>query len=253
MTTKFKTGLWATLMALMMFVGYKVRPAAPTSLPAAGQTTLATTGPLVVTKDGGAYFVTSPITTALQFVSPAAAGGSKIANIVKAVASQPTGLKLAEAAGAALVVTKAVEVIHNQLAPNESARPTDNTSGASPRSDEKDTGIGPVSARVANRFIVGLSIQGGVAATLDHATGFVVGAQWLKRGTTDDPRHLRWAFLTPVFFGAPNVHEVGLLPFSWNLATAIPHQPLTNLWVSPYVGGNPRHPSRVGVTLTATF
>jgi hypothetical protein len=51
-----------------------------------------------------------------------------------------------------------------------------------------------------------------------------------------------------------DVKEPGLLPFSFNLGR-IPHQPLTNLWVSPYLGVDVfgRSLSRVGVVFSATF
>lgn len=111
-----------------------------------------------------------------------------------------------------------------------------------------------------SRWLVGLNVQGGVVATTGHATGYVAGVQWLKRGTDNTPGHLRYALASPVFFGAPNVKELGLLPVSVNVATLVPHQPFTNLWVSPYVSLDwstisPQGATlkRVGVALTATF
>lgn len=111
-----------------------------------------------------------------------------------------------------------------------------------------------------SRWLVGLNVQGGVVATTGHATGYVAGVQWLKRGTDNTPGHLRYALASPVFFGAPNVKELGLLPVSVNVATLVPHQPFTNLWLSPYVsldwsslGPQGATLKRVGVALTATF
>lgn len=110
------------------------------------------------------------------------------------------------------------------------------------------------------RLIVGTNVQGGVVGTLDHATGYIVALQWLKFGTSNDPRNLRFAFASPAFYAAPNVHELGLLPVSVNVAELVPHQPFTNIWVSPYVSIywqslTPQGATikRVGVAFTATF
>lgn len=107
--------------------------------------------------------------------------------------------------------------------------------------------------------LFGFNVQAGVVAAPGHGTGYVVGLQWLKRGRTDNPKDLTLAFLTPVGFFAPNEHQLGLLPLSVNVANLVPHQPLTNLWLSPYLGFAPGSTlsagtiNRVGVALTATF
>jgi hypothetical protein len=110
------------------------------------------------------------------------------------------------------------------------------------------------------RLIVGTNVQGGIVGTMDHATGYIVALQWLKVGRTNDPRNLRFAFASPAFYAAPNVHELGLLPISVNVAELVPHQPFTNIWVSPYVSIywqtlSPQGAAikRVGLALTATF
>lgn len=124
--------------------------------------------------------------------------------------------------------------------------------------DSASPSTAPVSTR--RHLIVGTNIQGGVVGTLDHATGYVVALQWLKVGTSNDPRNLRFAFASPAFYAAPNVHELGLLPISVNVAELVPHQPFTNIWVSPYVSIywqslTPQGATikRVGVAFTATF
>lgn len=111
-----------------------------------------------------------------------------------------------------------------------------------------------------SRLLKGINIQAGVVAVSGHATGYVAALQWLKYGTTNDPRHLRYAFASPAYFFAPNIHELGLLPISVNVASLVPHQPLTNVWVSPYVsvnlaalGSQRVDLKRIGISLTATF
>lgn len=109
------------------------------------------------------------------------------------------------------------------------------------------------------RWLLGFNVQAGVVASPGHGTGYVVGLQWLKRGRADNPKDLKLALMTPVGYFAPNDHQVGLLPFSINVANLVPHQPTTNVWVSPYVGFAPGSTlqagtiNRVGIAVTATF
>lgn len=105
-----------------------------------------------------------------------------------------------------------------------------------------------------------LNVQAGVVLAQDtgsRTTGGMVGLQWLKRGRTKAPEDLKWAALTPVISigqntGSNSNAEFGLLPLSLNLGS-IPHQPFTNLWVSPYVGTKGLSISRLGLSISATF
>lgn len=119
-----------------------------------------------------------------------------------------------------------------------------------PITDAKTTSIIIVPA---DHLYVHLNIQAGVAVTND-VNGAVIGAQWLKRGKTHAPADTRYAFATPVLFVASGVTEAGILPVSINVGT-LPHQPFTNIWLSPYVGIsiNTRSVSRVGIAFSATF
>lgn len=91
-----------------------------------------------------------------------------------------------------------------------------------------------------------LNVQAGLGVT--DTKGGVFGVQWLKRGTSNAPGDIRWAAATPVWFVSNGTGEPGLLPVSFNLGT-LPHQPFTNLWLSPYVNLK----SKFGVVLSATF
>jgi hypothetical protein len=97
-----------------------------------------------------------------------------------------------------------------------------------------------------------LNIQGGLTWT--GAVGGVAGLQWMKRGRTHAPGDTAIAILTPVIRLSQLNPEFGILPVSWNLGT-LPHQPFTNVWISPYVGisAASQSVSRIGVALTATF
>lgn len=82
----------------------------------------------------------------------------------------------------------------------------------------------------------------GVATNLKGVAGipktqaFLIGVQWLQHGSTTAPADTKWALLSPVYVHTSGTNgEVGILPISLNLA-AIPHLPVTNVWVSPYVG-----------------
>jgi hypothetical protein len=102
------------------------------------------------------------------------------------------------------------------------------------------------------------AIQAGLSTTKDTksqtVTGGIVGLQWLKKGRTSSAEDTTLAALTPVLFVAKDVTEVGVLPISFNLG-AIKHQPLKDLWLSPYVGfdWSTRNLTRLGIGLTATF
>lgn len=104
----------------------------------------------------------------------------------------------------------------------------------------------------AMKWYTKLNVQGGAA--LGPNNGALLGLQWLKRGTSQAPNDTRWAVATPVIFASQDINEAGMLPLSFNLGT-VPHQPFTNIWLSPYVGINVagRTFSRFGFAVTATF
>ena len=86
-------------------------------------------------------------------------------------------------------------------------------------------------------WMVHANVQGGIAAGLDstgtETTGATVGFQWFKHGSTTATQDISYAILTPVILLAPKVVDAGLAPVQFNLGT-LPHQPFTNLWVSPF-------------------
>lgn len=81
-------------------------------------------------------------------------------------------------------------------------------------------------------FMIGLRLHAGAAWDGDKT--FLVGASWLQRGRTWDPKDSRWSFLAPAVTGK----GFALLPASFNLGT-LPHQPTSNIWIGPLVGLGP--------------
>lgn len=82
-------------------------------------------------------------------------------------------------------------------------------------------------------FYTKLTVQGGVGYT-DGQRVFVL-TPWLKRGRSTATEDTRWAFASPAIILSSQQQAVGLAPVSFNLGS-LPRQPLTNLWVSPFVG-----------------
>jgi hypothetical protein len=108
----------------------------------------------------------------------------------------------------------------------------------------------------------GLSIQGGLyvgrsaidfqsTATGVTSKGGLVGVQWLKKGKTFAAEDSTLSLLTPVAAFNGSTIDIGLFPGSINLGQ-IPHQPLKDLWLSPYIGTGTQH-KVVGFSLTSTF
>lgn len=93
-------------------------------------------------------------------------------------------------------------------------------------------------------FFVHQNVQGGLVASIDGFKGGLIGLQWLKRGRTNAPEDVSFAFLTPVYAFSPS--HFGVLPISWNVGRRL--KPLSNLWLSPYVNR-----TQVGGAVTATF
>lgn len=106
--------------------------------------------------------------------------------------------------------------------------------------------------QTAPHWIRRLAVQGGLAVTRDvqgkSANGAVVAAQWLKHGRTPAAEDTAFAILSPALVLVPGATDIGLLPVSVNLGR-IPHQPFTNIWLSPYIAKS----QRIGVVVTATF
>lgn len=96
-------------------------------------------------------------------------------------------------------------------------------------------------------WLTGFNVQGGIRPGPKSA---VVGLQWLKHGRANNPGDLKYAILTPVVTFGGGGADVGLLPISFNVANYIPHQPTTNVWVSPYVGYFER---KLGIVVSVTF
>jgi hypothetical protein len=97
-----------------------------------------------------------------------------------------------------------------------------------------------------------LNIQGGLAVTRDNtgksANGGLVAIQWVKHGRTKATEDVTFAVASPAFFFGTGIQDIGILPVSLNLGR-IPHQPLVNLWVSPFVSKS----QRLGIVFSATF
>ena len=109
-------------------------------------------------------------------------------------------------------------------------------------------------------WYVKIGVQGGmghvVGRTGDEAslTAFI-GMPWLKRGTNRSTERTRWAIATPVVTYDYTETSFGVLPVSLNLGTIMSEKhPLTNVWISPYIGTTTGTSiNRVGGLLTVTF
>lgn len=78
-----------------------------------------------------------------------------------------------------------------------------------------------------------LTVQGGVGYM--NGQRLVVLTPWLKRGRTTATEDTRWAFATPAISLSGQQQAIGVAPVSFNIGS-FPRQPLTNLWVSPFLG-----------------
>lgn len=119
-----------------------------------------------------------------------------------------------------------------------------------PAMNTKVTGI--FTDATTPHWFVKVNVQGGVGFTRDKAgvsaNGGIAAVQWLKHGRTKAPEDITFAVASPAFFFGTDVQDIGILPISLNLGR-LPYQPLTNLWVSPFISKLPR----LGVAVTATF
>lgn len=97
------------------------------------------------------------------------------------------------------------------------------------------------------KWFVSPRIQAGFAMDTTKAKSGIGSFQWLKHGKSGDPKDIKVAVLSPgVVVG--EVVKPALLPISINLG-AIPKQPFSNLWVSPWIDTT----KRIGFSVTATF
>lgn len=96
-----------------------------------------------------------------------------------------------------------------------------------------------------------LTVQGGVGYI--NGQRVVIATPWLKRGRTTATEDTAWAFLTPMVSLSSGQQSIGVAPLSFNLGS-LPRQPLTNLWVSPFIGtSNGLGMNQKGVVLSVTF
>ncbi len=110
----------------------------------------------------------------------------------------------------------------------------------------------------AARWYVKPTLQAGIEMTpTDVRTkpelAGVIAISWWKRGAARAVESTRYALLSPAITLRKNTTTVGILPISLNIGT-FPHVPLTDVWVSPYIGLNLKTSQRrFGVAFTATF
>jgi len=118
------------------------------------------------------------------------------------------------------------------------------------------TGLTPIAAKTTvihadenlPRWFVSPRIQGGLGIDQDKVKSGFVGLQLLKRGRSSDPKDIKFSLGTiGAKFDAHGVEPL-LFPISVNLGS-LPHQPFSNLWLSPSV----HLKKQVGLFLTATF
>jgi hypothetical protein len=109
-------------------------------------------------------------------------------------------------------------------------------------------------------WYVKLGVQGGMGHVVGTADGesslsVFIGMPWLKRGTNRSTERTRWAIATPVVAHDYTETSFGVLPVSLNLGTIMSEKhPLTNIWVSPYIGSTSGTSiNRVGGVLSVTF
>ena len=109
-------------------------------------------------------------------------------------------------------------------------------------------------------WYVKLGVQGGmghVVGTIGGESSLTafIGMPWLKRGNNRSTEKTRWALATPVVAHDYTETSFGVLPVSLNLGTIMSEKhPLTNIWISPYIGTTTGTSiNRVGGLLTVTF
>jgi len=108
-------------------------------------------------------------------------------------------------------------------------------------------------------WYIKFGVQGGVGriagpSGASSLTVFV-GTPWLKRGNNRSTENTRWAIATPVVAHNNAETSFGVLPVSLNLGTIMRGKhPLTNLWISPYIGTTSGTSiNRIGGLFSVTF
>jgi hypothetical protein len=97
------------------------------------------------------------------------------------------------------------------------------------------------------------TVQGGWGVMSQGGTqGMVVAIPWWKHGRSKTVEHTRWSFLTPAAIIGKTDQSLGVLPVSFNVGT-LPHLPVSDIWISPYVGIDRKNTRIIGGTLTVTF
>ena len=117
-----------------------------------------------------------------------------------------------------------------------------------------------VAAATPAHWYVKIGVQGGMGHVVGTTGGessltAFIGMPWLKRGTNRSTERTRWAIATPVVTYDYTETSFGMLPVSLNLGTIMSEKhPLTNVWISPYIGTTTGTSiNRVGGLLTVTF
>ena len=105
-----------------------------------------------------------------------------------------------------------------------------------------------------------IGLQGGMGHVMGTSGGessltAFFAMPWLKRGTNRSTERTRWAVATPVVAYDYTETSFGVLPVSLNLGTIMSDKhPLTNIWISPYIGTTTgTSVNRVGGLITVTF
>lgn len=81
------------------------------------------------------------------------------------------------------------------------------------------------------RWMISPRVQGGLSIDQTKSKGGFVGVQWLKHGTSRDPKDLRWSVGTIGVVVGDGVLRPVVLPVSFNIGS-LPYQPFSNLWLS---------------------
>ena len=100
----------------------------------------------------------------------------------------------------------------------------------------------------------GMGYVSGTTGGESSLTAFI-GMPWLKRGINRSTEKTRWAIATPVVAYDHTETSFGVLPLSLNIGAIMSDKhPLTNIWISPYIGTTTGTSiNRVGGLLSVTF
>lgn len=99
---------------------------------------------------------------------------------------------------------------------------------------------------LSSRWMLSPRIQAGIG--FNPTRGGLVILQWLKHGSSSAAEDVSWAFASGAVYISGNTILPVVLPVSFNLGT-IKHNPLTNVWISPFVDSS----KKFGIVFSATF